>query len=214
MIGVKSNFESARLKGINEHVSAKDRCILIFSKHKKQGAEVGRAIKKTLLMGTEAHITKKNNKLPAAAINDRYIVGFIIYFSAMSIDMVFKGAFWKSKKRMEFLIRCWQEVGIPMNNIHDFLKVMGDPIKEGVWDKDGQYSKGKNAAALVLTSAYGVLNREELQNDIIVLAQKIAKKRMQISVETNSDLFENSALSAAICEVTIQSHMKKYYSSL
>ena len=211
---IRDSFKWAKLKSINEHVSANDRCILIFSKHKKQGAEVGRAIKKTLLMGTEAYITKKKNKLPAAAINDRYIVGFIIYFSAMSIDMVFKGAFWKSKKRMEFLIRCWQEVGIPMNNIRDFLKVMGDPIKEGSWDKDGQYSKGKNAAALVLTSAYGVLNREELQNDIIVLAQKIAKKRMQISVETNSDLFENSALSAAICEVTIQSHMKKYYSSL
>ena len=91
---------------------------------------------------------------------------------------------------------------------------MGDPIKEGIWDEDGQYSQGKNAAALVLTSAYGVLNREELQNDIIVLAQKIAKKRMQISVENNSDLFENSALAAAICEVTIQRHMKKYYSEL
>ena len=187
---------------------------MIFSKHKKQGAEVGRAIKKTLLMGTEAYITKKKNKLPPAIINDRYILGFIIYFSAMSIDMVFKGAFWKSKKRMEFLVECWQEVGIPMNNIHDFLKVMGDPIKEGAWDKDGQYSEGKTAAALVLTSAYGVLNREELQNDIIVLAKKNAQKRMQTSAETNSELFENSALSAAICEVTIQSHMRKYYSDL
>ena len=187
---------------------------MIFSKHKKQGAEVGRAIKKTLLMGTEAYITKKKNKLPAAVMNDRYIVGFIIYFSAMSIDMVFKGAFWKSKKRMEFLIECWQEVGIPMNNIHNFLRVMGDPIKEDVWDKDGQYSDGKTAAALVLTSAYGVLNREELQNDIIVLAKKNIQKRMQISAKTNSDVFENSALSAAICEVTIQSHMKKYYSDL
>ena len=37
---------------------------------------------------------------------------------------------------------------------------------------------------------------------------------MQISGETNSDIFEKSALSAAICEVTIQSHMKKYYSDL
>lgn len=187
---------------------------MIFSKHKKQGAEVGRAIKKTLLMGTEAYITKKKNKLPASVINDRYVVGFIIYFSAMSIDMVFKGAFWKSKKRMEFLIECWQEVGIPMSNIHNFLKVMGDPIKEGAWDKDGQYSEGKTAAALVLTSAYGVLNREELQNDIIVLAKKNAQKRMQISAKTDSDIFENSALSAAICEVTIQSHMKKYYTDL
>ena len=165
-------------------------------------------------MGTGAYIAKKKNKLPAAVMNDRYIVGFIIYFSAMSIDMVFKGAFWKSKKRMEFLIECWQEVGIPMNNIHNFLRVMGDPIKEGVWDKDGQYSDGKTAAALVLTSAYGVLNREELQNEIIVLAKKNIQKRMQTSAETNSDVFENSALSAAICEVTIQSHMRKYYSDL
>ena len=37
---------------------------------------------------------------------------------------------------------------------------------------------------------------------------------MQFSAKTNSDVFENSALSAAICEVTIQSHMKKYYSDL
>ena len=49
---------------------------------------------------------------------------------------------------MEFLIECWQEIGIPMNNIHNFLKVMGDPIKEGVWDKDGQYSKGKTLLRL------------------------------------------------------------------
>ena len=212
--GAKSTFKSLKLKNIDEHVWANDRCILIFSKHKKQGAEVGRAIKKTLLKGVGSHINKKNDKLPVAAISDRYIVGFIIYFSAMSIDMVFKGAFWKSKKRMEFLIECWQEVDIPMSNIHDFLKVMGDPVKEGIWDKDGKYSQGKNAAALVLTAAYGVLNREELQNDIIVAAQKIAKKRMQVSAETNSNLFENSALSAAICEVTIQSHMKKYYPEL
>ena len=187
---------------------------MLFSKHKKQGAEVGRAIKKTLLMGTEAYINKKKSKLPDAAINDQYIVGFILYFSAMSIDMVFKGAFWKSKKRMEFLIECWREVGIPMNNIHDFLTVIGDPIKESIWDKDGQYSEGKNAAALVLTSAYGVLNREELQNEIVILAQNKAKKRMRLSAENNSELFENSALSAAICEITVQSHMKKYYSDL
>ena len=165
-------------------------------------------------MGTGAYIAEKKNKLPVAVVNDRYIVGFIIYFSAMSIEMVFKGAFWKSKKRMEFLIECWQEVGFPMNTIHNFLRVMGDPIKEGVWDKDGQYSEGKTAAALVLTSAYGVLNREELQNEIIVLAKKNIQKRMQISAKTTSDVFENSALSAAICEVTIQSHMKKYYSDL
>lgn len=185
---------------------------MIFSKHKKQGTAVGRAIKNTLLMGTQAHITKKKNTLPADAINDRYIAGFIIYFSAMSIDTVFKGAFWKPKKRMEFLVACWQEVGIPKENIHDFLRVMGDPIKESIWDTDGQYSGGKNAAALVLTSAYGVLNREELQNDIIILAKEKTKKRAKISPKNNSDFFENSVLAAAICEVTVQSHMKKYYS--
>ena len=99
-----------------------------------------------------------------------------------------------------------------LDNIHEFLKVMGDPIKEIAWDKDGQYSEGKNAAALVLTSAYGVLNRKELQSDIIIMAQKRARKRVQWSSEANSFSFENTALSAAICEVTIQSHMKKYYS--
>ena len=187
------------------------RCILIFSRHKKQGAEVGRAIKKTLLMGTEAYPKKQKIKLPDAAIHDPYIRGFIIYFSAMSIDMVFKGAFWKNKKRMEFLVECWREIGIPMENIHNFLRVMGDPIQEGIWDKDGQYSEGKNAAALVLTAAYGVLNRDELQTEIIVTAKKRANKMMQINSETDSDSVRNSVLSAAICEVTIQNHMKKYW---
>ena len=165
-------------------------------------------------MGTEAYLSKKKNKLPAAAIHDQYIKGFIIYFSAMSIDMVFKGAFWKSKKRMEFLVECWKEIGVSTNDIHDFLKGMGDPITEHIWDKDGQYSEGKNAAALVLTSAYGVLNRKELQTDIIIEAQKKAKKMKTISSEANSYAYENSTLSAAICEITIQNHMKKYYSDL
>ena len=190
------------------------RWILIFSRHKKQGAEVGKAIKKTLLLGTEAYLTKKKNKLPAAAIHDQYIKGFIIYFSAMSIDMVFKGAFWKNKKRMEFLVECWKEIGISMDDIHDFLKGMGDPSKESIWDRDGQYSRGKIAAALVLTSAYGVLNRKELQTDIIIEAQKRAKKMQQTSAEADSYSYENCRLSAAICEITVQSHMKKYYSDL
>lgn len=185
--------------------------ILIFSKHKKQGAEVGRAIKKTLLIGTTACPFNKKNELLAAAINDPYVKGFVIYFSAMSIDMIFKGAFWKKKKRIEFLIECWQELGIPMKNIHEFLRVIGDPIKEGVWDKGGQYSEGKNAAALVLTSAYGILNREALQTDIIVKAQKRANEIMENNSEVYSDSSKAAALSAAVCEVTIENHMKNHY---
>ena len=187
---------------------------MIFSKHKKHGADVGRAIKKTLLMGTAACPTNKKNKLPTAAINDPYVKGFIICFSAMSIDMVFKGAFWKKKKRIEFLIECWQELGISMDDIHDYLRVIGDPVKEGSWDKDGQYSKGKNAAALVLTSAYGILNREALQADIIIKAQKRASKIMENDSEVYPDFSKAAALSAAVCELTIESHMKKYYIDL
>ena len=184
---------------------------MIFSKHKKQGAEVGRAIKKTLLIGKTACPFNKKNELLAAAINDPYVKGFVIYFSAMSIDMIFKGAFWKKKKRIEFLIECWQELGIPMKNIHEFLRVIGDPIKEGVWDKGGHYSKGKNAAALVLTSAYGILNREALQTDIIVKAQKRANEIMENNSEVYSDSSKAAALSAAVCEVTIENHMKNHY---
>ena len=187
---------------------------MIFSKHKKQGAEVGRAIKKTLLKGIAACPTNKKNKLLAAATNDPYVKGFVIYLSAMSIDMVFRGAFWKKKKRIEFLIECWQELGIPMKNIHEFLRVIGDPIREGVWDKGGQYYKGKNAAALVLTSAYGILNREALQADIIIKAQKRANKIMENDSEVHPDFSKAAALSAAICELTIESHMKKYYIDL
>ena len=185
--------------------------MLIFSKHKKQGAEVGRAIKKTLLLGTAACPNNKKNKLLTAAIADPYVKGFVIYLSAMSIDMVFKGAFWKKKKRIEFLIECWQELGIPMNNIHEFLRVIGDPIKEGVWDKCGQYSKGKNAAALVLTSAYGILSREALQTDIIVKAQKRANDFMRDSPEVYCDASKAATLSAAVCAITIENHMRDHY---
>ena len=188
--------------------------ILIFSEHKKQGAKIGRAIKKTLLKGIAACPTNKKNKLLTAAINDPYVKGFVIYMSAMSIDMFFEGALWKKKKRIEFLIECWQELGIPMNNIHEFLRVIGDPIKEGVWDKGGQYSKGKNAAALVLTSAYGILNREALQTDIIVEAQKRANAIMGSNYEVYSDSSKAATLSAAVCEVTIENHMKNNYIDL
>jgi hypothetical protein len=187
---------------------------LIFSKHKKQGAKVGKAIKKTLLMGIAACPTDNKNKLLTAAINDPYVKGFVIYMSAMSIDMVFKGALWKKKKRVEFLLECWQELGIPMSSIHEFLRVIGDPIKEGIWDEGGQYSKGKNAAALVLTSAYGILNREALQTDIIVKAQKKANDIMGNNPEVYSDSSKAATLSAAVCELTIENHMKNHFIDL
>lgn len=188
--------------------------ILIFSEHKKQGAKIGRAIKKTLLKGITACPTNKKNKLLTAAINDPYVKGFVIYMSAMSIDMVFKGALWKKKKRIEFLIECWQELGIPMNSIHEFLRVIGDPIKEGIWDEGGQYSKGKNDAALVLTSAYGILNREALQTDIIVKAQKRANDVIGNNPEVYSNSSKAATLSAAVCEITIEKHMKNHFTDL
>ena len=184
---------------------------MIFSKHKKQGAEVGRAIKKTLLKGIAAYPANKKSKVLTAAMNDSYVKGFVVYLSAMSIDMVFKGAIWKKKKRIEFLVECWQEIGIPMSNIHEFLSVIGDPNKEGVWDKTGQYSEGKNAAALVLTSAYGILNRESLKTEIIAKAQKRANDIIGDNSKVYSESSKAAALSAAVCEVTIEKHMKSYY---
>ena len=165
-------------------------------------------------MGTAAWPINKKNKLLAAAINDPYVKGFVIYMSAMSIDMVFEGALWKKKKRIEFLIECWQELGIPMNSIHEFLRVIGDPIKEGIWDEGGQYSKGKNDAALVLTSAYGILNREALQTDIIVKAQKRANDVIGNNPEVYSNSSKAATLSAAVCEITIEKHMKNHFTDL
>ena len=128
--------------------------------------------------------------------------------------MVFKGTLWKKKKRIEFLIECWQELGIPMNSIHEFLRVIGDPIKEGIWDEGGQYSKGKNDAALVLTSAYGILNREALQTDIIVKAQEKTNDVMGNNPEVYSDSSKAATLSAAVCELTIEKYMKNHFSDL
>jgi hypothetical protein len=89
--------------------------------------------------------------------------------------------------------------------------VIGDPIKEGIWDEGGQYSKGKNAAALVLTSAYGILNREALQTDIIVKAQKKANDIMGNNPEVYSDSSKAATLSATVCELTIENHMKNHF---
>ena len=162
-------------------------------------------------MGIAAFPANKKNKVLTAAMNDPYVKGFVVYLSAMSIDMVFKGTIWKKKKRIEFLVECWQEIGIPMSNIHEFLSVIGDPIKEGAWDKTGQYSEGKNAAALVLTSAYGILNRESLKTEIIAKAQKRANDIIGDNSEVYSESSKAAALSAAVCEVTIEQHMKSYY---
>ena len=57
---------------------------------------------------------------------------------------------------MEFLIEC-QEIGISMEDIHDFL---WNGHLENIWDRDGQEQR-KDAAALVLTSAYGFLNAKQ-----------------------------------------------------
>ena len=184
---------------------------MFFSKHKKQGAEVGKALKQTLLMGAGAFSGKKMPEVPAVAIVDPYVVGFVIYFSVMSIDMVYKGAFWSSKKRFEFLVECWQKLGLSMDNIHFYTKIMGGQAQEFFLDSEEQYLQGKNAAALVFGSAYEILTAKQIQSDIVVKAKKKATQKMGFDAELEIDVFEQSILSAAVCEITIQNHMKQYY---
>ena len=180
---------------------------MFFSKHKKKGADVGRAIRQTLLKGLESDLDNKSLKIPIVAINDPYVVGFIIYFSIASIDMIYEGAFWSNKKRMEFLVECWKIIGLAEDNITRYTKLMSEQAQENIHDEEGQYSTGKFVAALVFGSAYGILTAEQLQNDIIVNA----KRMIDHSFESVSEEGYNSALSAAVCEITIQNHMKSYY---
>ena len=186
--------------------------MLFFSKHKKQGAEVGKAIKQTLTVKTNAFQGNKMPEVPAVAIVDPYVVGFIVYFSVMSIDMVYKGAFWSSKKRFEFLVECWQAVGLTMENINFYTKVMGGQAEEFFLGEEDRYSQGKDAAALVFGSAYEILTAKQIQSDIVVKAKKMAAQRAGIDAELDSYTFDRSMLSAAVCEITIQNHMKQYYS--
>ena len=184
---------------------------MFFSKHKKQGAEVGKAIKQTLIVKTNAFFGKKIHEVPAVAIVDPYVVGFVVYFSVMSIDMVYKGAFWSSKKRFEFLVECWQKVGLSMDNINFYTKVMGGEAENFFLGTEEQYSQGKDAAALVFGSAYEILTAKQIQSDIIVKAKKKAAQMTGIDAERDIDAFEKSILSSAVCEITIQNHMKQYY---
>ena len=184
---------------------------MFFSKHKKQGAEVGNAIKQTLIVKTNAFLGKKIPEVPAVAILDPYVMGFIIYFSVMSIDMVYKGAFWSSKKRFEFLVECWQKVGLSLDNIHFYTRVMGGQAEEFFLDKKEQYSQGKDAAALVFGSAYEILTAKQIQSDIVMKAKKRAAQMTGIVAEPEIDTFDKSILSAAVCKITIQNHMKQYY---
>ena len=185
--------------------------MLFFSKHKKQGAEVGKAIKQTLLMKAGVLPGTKAPEVPAVAIVDPYVVGFVVYFSVMSIDMVYKGAFWNSKKRFEFLVECWQKIGLSMDDINFYTKVMGGQSGAAFLGKEEQYSQGKDAAALVFGSAYEILTAKQIQSDIVVKAKKKVSQMRGIDSEPDLDFFDKSVLSAAVCEITIQSHMKQYY---
>ncbi len=181
---------------------------MFFSKHKKRGADVGKAIRQTLLKGLVSDPNNKSITIPIVAINDPYVIGFIIYFSISSIDMIYEGAFWSNKKRIEFLVECWKIIGLKEENITKYTKLMSDQTQENIHDEEGQYSSGKFVAALVFGSAYGILTAEQLNDDIIVNA----KKMIDHSFESVSEAGYNSALSAAVCEITIQNHMKSYYS--
>jgi len=195
-------------------VSAKGRN-LFFSGHKKQGAEAGAAIKQTLAMGISSAddlLSGKPISIPMVAIIDPYVAGFITSLSVISMSYVYKGANWNNKKRTEFLMECWKVVGLSTENCHVYARVMGDPAAEAVWDKDGQYSKGSEAAFLSFGAAYGILNAEDLQSDIIQTAQQKAAQMMGIDKDLGFEAGDNAALGAAVSELTIQKHMKKHYS--
>ena len=188
---------------------------MFFSGHKKQGAEVGNAIKRTLQMGicsAEEFLSGEQKPIPMVAIIDPYVAGFITSFSVISISYVYKGTNWNNKKRMEFLMECWRVIGLSTENCHVYARAMGDPAAEAVWDKDGQYSAGGEAAFLSFGAAYGILNAEDLQSEIIQTARKEAAQMMGLDKDLGFEAGDNAALGAAVSELTIQKHMKKHYS--
>jgi hypothetical protein len=58
------------------------------------------------------------------------------------------------------------------------------------------------------------LNREALQTDIIVKAQKKTNDVMGNNPEVYSDSSKAATLSAAVCELTIEKHIKKHFTNL
>ena len=187
---------------------------MFFSGHKKQGKEVGTAIRQTLEMGinsAEDLISGNRKPVPKIALIDPYVAGFITYFTVTSMAFVYKGSNWKNSKRMEFIVEAWKEIGLEMETIQVYARVMGDPNAEAVWDKEGQYSEGKDAAHLAFGAAYGILSAVDLQSEIVVQAREHAAAMMEIDSIVGQG-GDNASLGAAVTEITIHKHMQSHYS--
>ena len=164
------------------------------------------------MLGSDAILNGSAADIPAIVIIDPYVAGYITAFTVVTMSFVYNGKDWNSKKRMEYFMESWKTVGLSVDNCHVYAQVMADPSAEAVWDKDGQYSAGKEAAFLAFGSANGILNDDDLQSEIIINARKRAAEMMGIDADLGLGAGDNSSLAAAVCELTIQKHMKKYYS--
>lgn len=189
---------------------------MFFNTHKKQGIEVGKAVKSTFslaFMNTKFYEIGKRFTVPPIVLMDPYVAAYINYFTTlmMTLPVTFNGGNWSGTKKKEFLESALTEIGLSKDNIKIYLDLIINESTRIKWDKDGKYSEGADAAQLSIFAAHGKLNAEELQYPLIIEARKLTVGAMSLDQDLTGNSGDNASLSASIVELTIVKYLKENF---
>ncbi len=189
---------------------------MFFNTHKKQGIEVGKAVKNTFslaFMNTKYHEVGKPFTVPPIVFMDPYVAAYTNYFITlmMTLPVTFNGRNWSGTKKKEFLESALNEVGLSRDNVKIYLDLIINESTRNKWDIDGKYSEGADAAQLSILASHGKLNAEEMQYPLIKEARKLAAKSMSLDQELFGKSGDDASLSASIVELTIVKYLKENF---
>ena len=189
---------------------------MFFNTHKKQGVEVGKAVKNTFslaFMNSKYYEVGKPFTVPPIVFMDPYVAAYTNYFITlmMTLPVTFNGANWSGTKKKEFIESALAEIGLSKDNIKVYLDLIINESTRTQWDKDGKYSEGADAAQLSILAAHGKLNAEELQYPLIVEARKLTVGAMSLDQDLTGSSGDNASLSASIVELTIVEYLKENF---
>ena len=187
---------------------------MFSDKHKKQGTECGETIKSILNFGLKKSNLNDGESqiLPKILFMEPYVSGFVTVFSRnmKSIPIVYNGRDWSNKKSIEFYSNVFKSIGLSDNDIKIYVELIYKEETVKAWDKDGEYSKGAEAAFLFIMASHDKLNAEELQSSIITDARELSQNNLNIENELFGSGGDAASLASSILEVTIIKFVEKF----
>ena len=184
---------------------------MFFNKHKKQGAEVGKAALETIVkkafIGTQFYDDINFNP-PEGMFNDKYIRGYFTNYIDLHIIFIFNGRNWDSRKKGEFLLEAFDKIDPSQTLSKNHLQMGRDISLALELRDDNSFKKGQEDSTTFVGTLFNKLRPDD-PDPVLEKARKLAPKLAKENIALGLPSSENLDLATAVYMLTFYEYIKE-----